>query len=248
MIRIAIISELKKDREEISKTLSNQNDFKIIGLGNSEYDALKYAMDFQPDVEIMDLEKNDTTNLELASVIKRKSPSTALIVFSSHYKTDSASKALKAGVSGYVLKKIDMDRLVALVRIVFSGAYYISPPIVKEAFNFILAMEKFPSVRDYFLLAQEAYKTIPACISCMERQIMGFIGRGMTVREIAETLHLAPGTVRNYLSNATHKINIKGRVQVAIYAIKHGLIDMPEVNSKLLFTGSGNKPKIGLLQ
>ncbi|MDR1318824.1 MAG: LuxR C-terminal-related transcriptional regulator, partial [Treponema sp.] len=74
-------------------------------------------------------------------------------------------------------------------------------------------------------LAQEGYKAVPASVSRRERRIVGSIARGMTVKEIAEDLNLVPGTVRNYLSAAMHKINIKTRARLIIYAFTHGLVD-----------------------
>jgi DNA-binding NarL/FixJ family response regulator len=224
MIQVILISELEKDREKINSILSDQNDFELRGLGSNGYDALKYAMDFTPDVEILDMEKNDAL-LELTPLIKRKSPSTALIVLGSRYKNGDASRALEAGALGYLLKETDMERLAVSVRTVFSGVYYISPCIMKKAFNFILEMNKFPSVYSYFLLVREKYKTIPDSVSRMERQIMSLIGCGMTVREIADKLKLKPGTLRNYLSVIMRKVNIKNRTNLVLYAIRHGLVD-----------------------
>jgi DNA-binding NarL/FixJ family response regulator len=225
MIQIIVISGRKKDRVKINDILSGQNDFKIIGFGSNEYDALKYAMDLKPNIEIIDVEQDEAASLEIALLVKKKSPLTALIILSSHYKNGNASRAFNAGVSGYILKETDLGRLATAIRTVFSGAYYISPPIVEETYNFMLDMEKFPNLRSYVLLVQEGYTAIPDNISRTERQIMAFIASGMTVKEIAEDLHLAPGTVRNYLSAAMQKTNIKTRAQVVIYAFKHGLID-----------------------
>ncbi|MDR1319116.1 MAG: response regulator, partial [Treponema sp.] len=111
MIRIIVISERKKDREKISNILSSQNDFEIVGLGSNTYDALKYAMDLRPDIEILDLGQNDAASLEIIRPVKRNSPLTALIVLGSRYKNGNASRAFKAGASGYILKENDMDRL-----------------------------------------------------------------------------------------------------------------------------------------
>jgi DNA-binding NarL/FixJ family response regulator len=225
MIQIVVISKLKADREKIGAVLSDQKDLKIVGLGSSEYDALKYAMDLHPALEILDLEQNDDANLELVRLIKRKSPSTALIVISPRYKSGNAGRVFEAGVSGYLIKKTDLDRLADSARTVSSGGYYFSSPIMEEVFNFLLEAERIPNLRKYLVLAQEGYKTIPANISRMERQIMSLIARGISVKEIAGDLHLVPGTVRNYLSSAMHKTNIKDRAQVVIYAFVHGLID-----------------------
>ena len=129
MIQIAIISEREQDQKTICALLSSQEDFIIAGIGSSGYDALKYTADLHPDIIIMDLWMSDIYGTDLAPIIKRKSPMTGLIALSFADNPGLVNQALRAGISGFLLKQSDMDKLPAAVRTVFYGGYYFSTPV-----------------------------------------------------------------------------------------------------------------------
>lgn len=137
MIRIVIICEKKEEQKRISELLSANENFQIICIGSDGYDALKSAADLRPDIFIMDMRLAGIDAPELAPLIKRRSPSSALIALSSRDEDDSAQRAIRAGISGYLLKQDDMDILVNLVNIVFHGGYFVSTPIMNRFFDII---------------------------------------------------------------------------------------------------------------
>jgi DNA-binding NarL/FixJ family response regulator len=126
MIDITLTSQYEEDREKINALLVKQDDFHIISVGKDGYDALKSAITQHPNIIIMDFNMADIESLDLAPVIKRNSPSTSLIVLCSHEEQGTVTKALNAGISGYLLRNEGYDHLASSIRSVFYGGLYFS--------------------------------------------------------------------------------------------------------------------------
>jgi DNA-binding NarL/FixJ family response regulator len=226
MISIVIIFEQKEDREAIINVLSTQADFEIAGTGKDGYDALKTAMDLQPDVVIMDMRMTGISAPELAPMIKRKSPGTALIVLCSARDEHLVNKAIKAGISGYLLKETDMYNLAELVRIIFYGGCYISTPIIYRIFSAISGLEELPGSVEDFSTFQNEKERIFREFSPTERRIFSLLAQGYSDQEIADELNISQGTVRNSLSAARRKTGLRSRTHMVIYALIYGLISL----------------------
>jgi len=158
---------------------------------------------------------------ELAPIIHRKSPSTFIIMLSDRDDENYACLALKSGITGYLLKEKDIDNLVSVVKIVFSGGYYISASIAIKAINTITLVKQFPG---QFLENWEKYPEF----SPAERSIVKCIAKGFSDNEIADYLHLSAGTIRNYMAIIKRKTKTNNRVHAVIYSLVHGLISLEE--------------------
>jgi len=224
LIRIIVISESEYDCRIITDLLSVQNDFRICGKGKTGYDALQCAADLQPDIIIADMFMKDINIVDLAPLIKRKSPATELIVIGSFIEDIWIYKALKAGISGFLFKPADMDMLDAAVRTVLCGGYYFSSLDIncilsilsktKPAFN-LMPRTVGPQARN--ALSQ---------ISTTERNIIKFLVQGRSDKEIARALHIAAGTVRNIIASVKRRTGLKNRVEVVVNAIANDFVNM----------------------
>jgi DNA-binding NarL/FixJ family response regulator len=227
MIKVVIIDDQTQDRNLISSILSAQQEIEITGFGKDGYDALRLSERIRPDVIIIALGKHGGEEAELVPVIKRKSPATKVLFLSGRGNNENAADALSAGALGYLIKKTDMDKLAASVKTVHNGIYVISPMIISRTFGMLFELNKARRTHRDTPVPYER-RRVPANINRTERQIMAFIARGHSDKEIAENLRLKQGTVRNYLSSAMHKAGLKSRTQVVVYAITNGLIDTGE--------------------
>lgn len=225
MIKIVIINDQKQEQELIYSMLSTQKEFEITGCGKDGYDALKLAAKYRPHVIIMDMRKDSVNGPELVPLIKRKSPATAVIILSGYEDDEYAGRAISAGASGYLVKKTDMHKLVDSIRTVYNGGYSINTTIVIRTFGMLSEMVKYRNVCRKTVAGKKQTKPLPANINRMELQIMTGIGKGYANKEIAESLNLKPGTIRNYLSSLMRKTGLKSRTQVAIFALKNGLTE-----------------------
>jgi len=215
MITIAIASNYQDDRAAIIALLKEQEDFSVISIGSDGYDALKSATTQRPDIIIMDFHMKDIDSLELAPIIRRKSPSTALIVLCSPDEQNTVAKSLKAGISGCLLRQDGFSHLIPSIRSVLHGGWYVS----KSARDLVL---------NYFSPTVEVFPPewgIPLFpFSPTETGIFYGIIHGYTDREIARNLNINIGSLRNCISRIKKKTGLRNRAQITIHALLAGIL------------------------
>ena len=215
MITIAIASNFQEERSAIIDLLEKQEDFRIIGVGTDAYDTLKTAENQQPDIIIMDFNMNEINSLELSPIIKRKSPSTALIVRCSHDEYNAVAGAFKTGISGCLIKQDGLNDLVPSIRSVHYGGWYISKSAKNLMSNF------FPPPGEVF---SSALDISPYPFSPTEKSIFYGILHGQTDREIAKNLNIKIGSLRNCISRIKKTMGLRNRVQITIHALLTGIL------------------------
>jgi len=220
IIRIFVTSGHDEDCKRILDILSDQNDFRITGVEKDETGTIIKSAQLKPDVLIMDLQPPGMGGEELAPIIHRRSPSTAIVMLCDKDEDNYACAALKAGVSGFLLKEVDTDKLVPVVKIVFSGGYYISASITIRVFSAVMFMNNFPGQ------ITEQHHTV---FSPAERGIVIDIAHGFSYEKIAKHLHFSAGTIKNYLSAIMRKTKLKNRVQIVVYSLVYGLITFEQL-------------------
>jgi len=218
-ISIFITSTDAETCKHLINILSEQDDFRIAGVEKDETGAIIKSERLKPDVLIMDLQPPAMSADKLAPIILRRSPSTAIIMLCDRDEDNYASLALKAGISGFLLKDVDTDILVPVIKIVSSGGCYISTPIMIRVFNAILLQKQFPG---------QSFKTSGHFFNPTERGIIADIARGFSDEETANHLNYSVGTIRNCLTAIRRKTKLKNRVQIVIFSLVHGLINIEE--------------------
>jgi DNA-binding NarL/FixJ family response regulator len=243
MIKIVVIDEKESDRNKITKLLSSQVDFEIVGLGTDGYDALKLVSALKPDITILDFNLSYIDGAEILPLLKRKSPSTSIIILTSVDDDEHICKALENKVPGYLLKNTDMDMLVNSIRCIYRGGHYITPKIAAKAFHILSELMREKNKQKDITPSKGDSASFPLSISRTELRIMAFIGQGQSNKEIAENLCLKIGTVRNYISSAMQKAGLRHRTQVAIYALRNGITRWIDEESKTqTFERPGSSP------
>jgi two-component system response regulator DesR len=221
----------EQDLRRISAVIDSHADLQVMGTGTDSYRAIKLAESEQPDIAIIDYQI-DHGGINIAPLIKRKSPHTAIILVSPYEDDRYASDALTRGVAGYVVGKSDMDILDSIIYIIHAGGSYVSHQIVVRAFQILPQLYRYQKFYHGLLSRMnsrvpEAYRG-PDVLSRAERRIIRMVGQGKGTKEIGESLNLKPGTVRNYISTLMHKIGIHNRQQMLFFALnyKRGLSDI----------------------
>jgi DNA-binding NarL/FixJ family response regulator len=223
MIRIGIIDSHEEYRKELYSILNCQEDFEIIGLGKDGYEAVRLVDLSKPDVILLDVDLPCADGVKTASLIKARSPSTAIIIFSDVDDCRYIFNAFHNGVSCYLSRETTPDFLFQSIRMVYHGGSLIAPKFTAGTKRFFSAMvEYLPAYQNRPLLQKEMPR-LPKNVSHTELRVIGCLGKGLTNREIAEHLELREGTVRNYISSLLQKTGLRDRTQLAIFSIEHGL-------------------------
>jgi two-component system, NarL family, response regulator NreC len=220
---ILIASNNNEDFQCILNSLNRQKDLNIIGVENDETNTIIKSERLKPDVLILDLLKSAIDGAELAPIIHRRSPDTAILMICDKDENEYAVKTLRAGIHGYLLRNADMNKILPAVKIVSLGGYFISASITNKAINAITLINQFPG---QFLEIKEKYPVF----SSTERNIVEYIAKGFSDDEIACYLHLSTGTIRNYMVAIKHKTKMKNRVQTVIFSLVNGIISLEHLD------------------
>jgi DNA-binding NarL/FixJ family response regulator len=173
----------------------------------------------------MDFSMQDIDSPDLAPIIKRNSPSTALIVLCSHDEQEIIARVFSAGISGYLLRQDGFDNLAASVRSVFYGGLYISNSVKNHALNRLLTPTGvFPASSDNARLL----------FTHTEQGILYGISCGRTDREIAKNLNIRIGSLRNCVSHIKQKTGLHNRTQMTMYALFTGIINAGKIRDMFL--------------
>jgi len=216
MINIAIACKHGDDLETIITLLRKQDDFRITCIVEDGFEVITSALPQQPDIIIMDFHLGDVESPVLAPIIKRKSPSTEIIVLFPQENRTSMEESLKAGISGYLIRQNGYNELTASIRSVYHGGLYITGTIRDEILdNIAIAVAA---------AGRETKRGTFPEFTPTEIGIFSGITSGCTDTEIAASLNISRGTVRNYIGSVKKKTGLRNRSQVIIFALLNGMI------------------------
>lgn len=197
-IRILIAEDQAMVLGALAALLSTERDLEVTGQARDGAEALALLDTARPDVLLSDIEMPHLTGLELAAEIRRQKRTVKVIILTTFARPGYLRRALGAGVTGYLLKDAPAATLADAIRRVHAGGRAIDPDLAAEAW------------------------TEQDLLTDRERQVLRLAGEGASSSDIALTLSLSEGTVRNYLSEAIGKLGAVNRVDAARIARQRG--------------------------
>lgn len=210
-IKILLVDDHTLFRSGIKLLLQRNPEFEIVGEAADGLEGVKRAKQLLPDVVLMDLNMAGLSGLEAMQLIVEDLPQTAVLMLTVSEEAEDLTTALKNGARGYLLKNIEADYLTQAIKRAAAGE-----PVIAEAMTAKLVMQ-FRS-GNTATAAPEREKLTPR-----ERETMICLARGESNKEIARHLDVAESTVKIHVQNILKKLNLSSRVQIAVYAVEHGL-------------------------
>src|SRR5690348_3660699 len=209
-LRIVLADDHAVVREGLRAVVSAQPDMCVVGEAADGEAAWRAARDLEPDVLVMDLSMPVLGGAEATARIRQDCPAAKVLALTVHEERLYLTQLLRAGASGYVLKRAVSSELVQAVRTVAAGGTYIDPSVAAAV------------VKGY--LDAEAAADQPArdALSERERQVLVRIARGFSNKEIAGELSLSVKTVETYKARVAEKLGLRTRVEIVRYAARHG--------------------------
>jgi DNA-binding NarL/FixJ family response regulator len=205
-----VVDDHEVVRLGLNNLLSRQPGWEVIAEAGSVAQAIRLANDYVPDVVVMDIRLSDGNGIDACREIVKTHPQVKVIMLTSFAEDDLLFNAISAGAVGYVLKQVGNDDLIRAIETVARGDAMLDPSITGQ----VLA-----KLRDS--TRSEAFTDL----SDRELKVLALIAQGKTNREIAASLFLGEGTVRNYVSNILDKLDLSNRAEATAYAVRHNLDD-----------------------
>ena len=216
MIKVMIADDQELIRESLKVVLDMNPDMEVIGLAENGRLLLEMLARKEPDVVLMDVRMPELDGVLCTKAVKEKYPKVKIIILTTFDDDEYVYNALKYGASGYLLKGVSVPELSTAIRTVLSGGSMLNPGVVTKVVRLFNQMAQSN-------LAVEADETGSEELTRTERNIARLGGQGLSNKEIAERLKFSEGTVRNNLSAALSKLNLRDRTQMAIWAVQTGL-------------------------
>ncbi len=190
------------------KALLEREGFDVAAEASDGLEAVRLARDLQPDVAVLDIAMPLLNGLDAARQVLQASPRTKAIVLTMHAEDHYVLEALRAGVTGYVLKTKAAGDLVQAIREVAGGAIYLSPGVSRAVVQAYRAKSDLP----------------PDPLTPRERQVLQLIAEGKRTKEIATLLGVSVKTAESHRTRLMEKLNIHETASLVRYALQRGLI------------------------
>ena len=209
-MRIMVVDDHEVVRLGLNNLLARQPGWQVVAEAGSVAQAIQLAREHVPDVLVMDIRLSDGNGIEACREIVKTHPQIKVIMLTSFAEDELLFNAISAGAVGYVLKQVGNDDLIRAIETVARGDAMLDPSITGQ----VLAKLRDSNRSEAF-----------AELSDRELKVLALISKGKTNREIAASLYLGEGTVRNYVSNILDKLSLSNRAEATAYAVRHNLED-----------------------
>lgn len=213
-IRVLVADDHTIMREGVRLLLEVQPDIEVVGEAADGLQVLDLVNQLRPDLVIMDIQMPNLNGLEATRKIKQDFPQVQILVLTMYESDDYFFQMLKAGASGYVVKKAASADLIAAIRAVKQGGVFLYPSVAGQLVSDYLARVKSGEEQSKWDGLTER-----------ERQVVTLIAEGYTNQAIAEKLAISSNTVQTHRTRIMHRLNLHGRAELIQYAIRKGLLD-----------------------
>ncbi|MHB8074807.1 response regulator [Desulfosporosinus fructosivorans] len=211
MIRIVIADDHPLLREGLRRILEFEEGFDVVAEVGDGQGAINAARNMAVDILLMDLNMPGVNGLEAGRVIRREFPEIGILVLTVDDSDEKVFQVLQIGVAGYLLKDVDSKTLIHSIRKVYAGEPILSPSVTGKLLN-------------------QLTHPIPVKNTCglseREMEILNYVVRGASNREIGVSLFISEKTVKNHLSSTYRKLAVEDRTQAALKAVKLKFINL----------------------
>lgn len=204
-VLVAVIDDHPLFREGVAQTLQASDALEVVAVGANHDDALRIARETAPDVMLLDIQLPGG-GLEAARAIAAQNARPRIVILTASEDEKHVATALDAGASGYVLKGVSGNELIRTVLAVHAGDTYVTPDLAARMLKSLKYTTHQKPERDVFSLTPR------------EEDILDCVAIGQTNKEIAIRLSIGEKTVKHYMTNIMHKLQVRNRVEAALKA------------------------------
>jgi DNA-binding NarL/FixJ family response regulator len=206
-IRILIVDDHPVVRDGLKGMLAGMPEFQVVGEAADGAQAVTLTGQLAPQVVLMDLRMPVMDGVEAISRIHARQPGVYTLVLTTYDTDADILRAIEAGATGYILKDAPREELYRAIRATAQGQSYLTPAVASRLMSQLRAPEEAP-------------------LSQRELDVLAWVGRGSSNKEIAHTLHISEATVKSHLLHIFSKLGVNDRTQAVTLAMEKGLIKL----------------------
>jgi DNA-binding NarL/FixJ family response regulator len=211
--RVLIADDDDLMRAGLVELLSNDPTIVIVGQAATGREAVEKAGELNPDVVLMDVRMPDLDGIAATRELSQKVPTARVLILTTFEQDDYIFGALRAGASGFLLKRTRPEELIAAVHTVDDGDSLLSPSVTRRVID-RMAQQPTPEFADQSKLDE---------LTPREREVLTLVSRGLSNREIAAALFVEESTIRTHVKRILMKLDLRDRVQAVIFAYETGM-------------------------
>lgn len=212
LTKVIIVDDQRLMRDGLRLLLELEDGIEVVGEAADGKEGVELFQSAAPDIVLMDIRMPNMTGIEATKEILRIDPQARVIILTTFDDDDLIMKGIQAGALGYMLKDLSGEELAAAIQTVMQGGSQLDARVTRKLLGQITnPTTKTPKVETDLLTEREI-------------EILQLVAQGFSNPEISRQLHLAEGTVKNYVSGIIQKIGVRDRVQAAVQARERGLI------------------------
>ena len=198
--------------EGLQAILTTIPEIQVDGIAYNGFEAVDYVAELHPDLVLMDLKMPQMDGIQATKIIREKYPETQVIILTTYDTEEWVINAVRSGAAGYILKDTPREELVQAIIDTVNGQNHIDSKVAGKLLKYVANPQTHPFLPDQQLISS---------LNDREREILRFLGRGYSNAEIAQSMFLTEGTVKNYVSNLLSKLGVTDRTQAALLAARN---------------------------
>jgi len=214
-IRVLIADDHTLFRESLRSLLETAKEIEVVAEAENGKTTIIRVRESKPDIVLMDIAMPDIGGLEATRRIKEENPSVKVIMLSMYEADQYIFESLKAGASGYILKRNTFEELISAIRAVYQGESFLCPTVARKVIN---------NWRQRVSLDKKQPRVSHPSLTSREIEILTLVAEGKSNKEIAKLLNISIRTVQTHRFNLMKKLGVHDRTQLVRHAIKEGLI------------------------
>ena len=214
MIRLLVVDGQEIVCQGLKAMLHLEPNLEVVGVANNGQTAIKQVAALKPDVVLMEVQISMMDGQEATRIITQQFPHTKVLILSTFDDNRLLSDSMRAGANGYLLKDMPPEELVQAIMLVHRGYTQLAPGLMQKLIKSVPENEAVGAAESF---SQKLVQLTPR-----EQEVLGWIRKGNTNREIAQKLYITEGTVKTHVSHILNRFNLRNRAQLAIYANSSG--------------------------
>lgn len=210
-IRVLLVDDHSLFRSGVKALIQRDEGIEVTGEGGNALEGIDLARSLRPDVVLMDISMPGIKGTKAIEALLEAAPSVNLLMLTVSENENDLFDAIKAGAKGYILKNIEPEDLIRSIKRVAGGEAVISGTLTGKI------MDEFRNM----IIQKEEHKEV---LTPREKEVLLLLAEGKSNKDIAVKLNLSESTVKIHIQHVLKKLNLKGRVQAAVYAMERGWV------------------------